>query len=383
MCLTPSQPDVRRVRAPELGTAGERRRCAPSRGARATRHGSQKRRPTAVGSSITAAYPWGGQGVMSEYQYYEFQAIDRPLSRDETAAVRALSTRATITPTRFVNEYQWGDFKGDPLTLMARYYDAHLYFANWGTHRLMLRLPRRLLDPQTARRYSPGRGRCENGVAVHAKGEHVILDFHSNDEFGRVRRGRRSGGGVARVADHGPCGPRRRRPPRALPRLAVRRPGRRAGRRRRGAAGPAGAGHAVGAAECPGRLPARRRRPAGYRRRAQRRPSSGGAGAGGPGGLAPRAARGGEGRPAAGAGAARRGAGASGAAAAVPPRAAGERTAPTARSSRVADERPATCSTPRSSAPGAGGAGGPSGRRVSGREESGNAPPPAPRTWIR
>ena len=57
-------------------------------------------------------------GEMSEYQYYEFQAVDRPLSREEIAAVRALSTRATITPTRFVNEYQWGDFKGDPLALM-------------------------------------------------------------------------------------------------------------------------------------------------------------------------------------------------------------------------------------------------------------------------
>ena len=121
---------------------------------------------------------------MSEYQYYEFQALDRPLSGDELAAVRALSTRATITPTRFVNEYQWGDFKGDPLTLMARYYDAHLYFANWGTHRLMLRLPRRRLDPQTARRYRPGRGTWEHGVAVHATGEHVILDFRSNDESG-------------------------------------------------------------------------------------------------------------------------------------------------------------------------------------------------------
>src|SRR5215218_9492597 len=121
---------------------------------------------------------------MSEYQYYEFQAIDRPLRQDEMAAVRALSTRATITPTRFVNEYQWGDFKGDPLTLMARYYDAHLYFANWGTHRLMLRLPRRLLDPQTVRRYSPGRGSWESGVAVHAKGQHVILEFRSNDDSG-------------------------------------------------------------------------------------------------------------------------------------------------------------------------------------------------------
>jgi hypothetical protein len=33
---------------------------------------------------------------------------------------------------------------------MQRYYDAHLYFANWGTHRVMFRLPRTLLDPELA-----------------------------------------------------------------------------------------------------------------------------------------------------------------------------------------------------------------------------------------
>ena len=37
---------------------------------------------------------------MSEYQYYEFQAIDRPLSERERRALRACSTRATITSTR-------------------------------------------------------------------------------------------------------------------------------------------------------------------------------------------------------------------------------------------------------------------------------------------
>ncbi|MFN8511205.1 MAG: hypothetical protein U0232_00325 [Thermomicrobiales bacterium] len=116
---------------------------------------------------------------MSEYQYYEFQAIDRPLTKAELAAVRALSTRATITPTRFQNEYHWGDFKGDPLVLMTRYYDIHVYFANWGTHQLMLRLPRQLLDSETALRY------CFSDCAeVHTKGEFTILDLRSDDEEG-------------------------------------------------------------------------------------------------------------------------------------------------------------------------------------------------------
>lgn len=34
---------------------------------------------------------------MSEYQYYELQAIDRPLTAREMEALRRLSSRATIT----------------------------------------------------------------------------------------------------------------------------------------------------------------------------------------------------------------------------------------------------------------------------------------------
>jgi hypothetical protein len=41
---------------------------------------------------------------MSEYQYYEFQAIERPLTADEMATLRKCSTRARITPTGFAAE---------------------------------------------------------------------------------------------------------------------------------------------------------------------------------------------------------------------------------------------------------------------------------------
>ena len=44
---------------------------------------------------------------MSEYQYFEFLAIDRPLSAREMDHLRAISTRARITPVSFVNEYNW------------------------------------------------------------------------------------------------------------------------------------------------------------------------------------------------------------------------------------------------------------------------------------
>ena len=114
---------------------------------------------------------------MSEYQYYEFLAVDRPLTEREMQELRAVSSRAVITPTRFTNHYEWGNFKGDPRAWMERYFDAFLYFANWGTHELMLRLPRRLLDPATAKRYCRG-----EAAAARVKGEHVILEFLSEEE---------------------------------------------------------------------------------------------------------------------------------------------------------------------------------------------------------
>jgi hypothetical protein len=51
---------------------------------------------------------------MSEYQYYEFLALDRPLTENQRAELRSISTHAEITATRFVSDYHWGDLKGDP-----------------------------------------------------------------------------------------------------------------------------------------------------------------------------------------------------------------------------------------------------------------------------
>jgi hypothetical protein len=86
---------------------------------------------------------------MSEYQYYEFLAIDKPLTEDEIDELRSLSTRATITPVSFTNEYNWGNFKGDPDKLMQRYFDAHVYVANWMTAIFMVRVPIDAISKET------------------------------------------------------------------------------------------------------------------------------------------------------------------------------------------------------------------------------------------
>jgi hypothetical protein len=105
---------------------------------------------------------------VSEYQYYEFAAIDRPLTAREQSELRSLSTRADITATRFVNTYEWGDFKGDARKLMERYFDAHLYVANWGTRQLMLRLPASDLDLATA--YCVG-----DSASAWTTGKHIVV----------------------------------------------------------------------------------------------------------------------------------------------------------------------------------------------------------------
>lgn len=110
---------------------------------------------------------------MSEYQYYEFRAVDRPLGAAEQRSLRALSTRATITATSFVNSYDWGDFMGDPDCLVERYFDLFLYLANWGTRRLSVRLPARIVDAGAP---VPNFAKLES-ANLRRKGEHLILDI--------------------------------------------------------------------------------------------------------------------------------------------------------------------------------------------------------------
>jgi len=42
---------------------------------------------------------------MSEYQYYEFRALDRPLTKKAMGVLRSISSRAEITSTSFINTY--------------------------------------------------------------------------------------------------------------------------------------------------------------------------------------------------------------------------------------------------------------------------------------
>lgn len=129
-------------------------------------------------------HPRRAEPPVSEYQYYEFLAIDRPLTQEEMRTLRGYSTRARITPTSFTNHYNFGNFRGDEGDWMERFFDAFLYVANWGTHILMLGFPSRLLDIETARTYCAGRG-----ATASERGGKVILAFLSEEERGEWEDG--------------------------------------------------------------------------------------------------------------------------------------------------------------------------------------------------
>ncbi len=116
---------------------------------------------------------------MSEYQYYEFLALDEPLTDKQMLEVRSFSTRARITPTSFVNEYHWGNFKGDINRFMTKYYDAFVYFANWGTHELQFRLPKAGLDVERIKPYC-----LTDQTHLRLAGNYAILSLSSEDESG-------------------------------------------------------------------------------------------------------------------------------------------------------------------------------------------------------
>ena len=115
--------------------------------------------------------------MMSEYPYYEFLAVDKPLSETELRQVRAFSTRAEITPHGFVNEYHWGDFKGSPETFVTKYFDVMVYYANWGTRRLFMGFAADDIDVSTWKQYE-----SDASVEITKGKSRVLVDLLSEEE---------------------------------------------------------------------------------------------------------------------------------------------------------------------------------------------------------
>ena len=120
---------------------------------------------------------------MSEYQYYEFAAIDGPISDEGLRYARSCSSRAEVSRVRWQNTYNFSDFHGSVDTLL-KYYDAHFYLANWGTVRLGLAFPKGAIRPETIQPYLHGGERYEDTLTFKEIGDRCIVWWEHNEEGG-------------------------------------------------------------------------------------------------------------------------------------------------------------------------------------------------------
>jgi hypothetical protein len=103
-----------------------------------------------------------------------FQAIDRQLSNRQMRELRTISSRATVSRTRFSNYYTYGDLKANPRDVLVRYFDASLSFAHWFY----------TVDIRGVRRFAAGQS-----LDVHSTGGDVVVavaverdDFDPEDD---------------------------------------------------------------------------------------------------------------------------------------------------------------------------------------------------------
>ena len=108
---------------------------------------------------------------MSEYQYYEFRCMDRPLTAKEIEKLRAISSRAEISSVMFRNEYDYGDLKADATDMLARYFDVSLYLTNWRVRQFSIRFSTDSMNRQELEVYLDG-----ELVTLVDKGKHLIWD---------------------------------------------------------------------------------------------------------------------------------------------------------------------------------------------------------------
>jgi hypothetical protein len=116
---------------------------------------------------------------MSEYQYHEWQCIDRLLTPAEQESVSQLSSHITVSSSKAIVTYNWSDFRHDPKQVLLKYFDAYFYRADWGGLRLMFRFPKGLLDESGMEPYLD-----EELISMETVGKYHVLDITFNPDEG-------------------------------------------------------------------------------------------------------------------------------------------------------------------------------------------------------
>ncbi|AFZ54021.1 hypothetical protein [Cyanobacterium aponinum] len=114
---------------------------------------------------------------MSEYQYYEFQTLDQPLTKQQQQKISQLSSRVRLNSRKAIFTYSYGDFPANEDQILADYFDALFYIANWGTVKLMFRFPISLVNINELKKYT-----YDDFITIDKIGSYLILKIEINDE---------------------------------------------------------------------------------------------------------------------------------------------------------------------------------------------------------
>ena len=129
---------------------------------------------------------------MSEYQCYQWKRVGRSLSSKQRKEVSSLSSHISVTADSAEVTYNWGNFKHDPLVVLAQYFDIFLYEANWGTQRVGFRFDLDAVDADQLAGFAVGESleikKTEESIFIEVWFEENWIDafysYYDQDEGG-------------------------------------------------------------------------------------------------------------------------------------------------------------------------------------------------------
>lgn len=121
---------------------------------------------------------------MSEFQLYHFRSIDRPLTGAERKEIGSWSSRTTPTATSATFTFSYRDFPKDEEKVVEKYFDAMLYASNWGTKRLLFRLPKPLANAKVLAAYAFDGEWSDDYIRLTERDTCYLLDLYFRNEEG-------------------------------------------------------------------------------------------------------------------------------------------------------------------------------------------------------
>jgi hypothetical protein len=119
--------------------------------------------------------------IMSDYQYYEFCQIGKPLSQEARREMASLSSRAHVGTHSASYVYNYGNFRGNPKELLLKYFDVFFYISKYGTVQLMFKYENHEVDVDKLKKFS-----IKYVISCEQHGHTVLLDvcLTNEEDFG-------------------------------------------------------------------------------------------------------------------------------------------------------------------------------------------------------